>query len=63
VEGLCQGNASTTRVYERATGRSGLFEHRCELIRAMTRGVMATARAFAPPAQRSSRRRRRAAVA
>jgi sulfatase maturation enzyme AslB (radical SAM superfamily) len=62
VEGLCQGNASTTRVYERATGRSGLFEHRCELIRAMTRGVMATARAFAPPAPRSSRRRR-AAVA
>ena len=59
VEGLCQGNASTTLVYERATGRSGLFEHRCELIRAMTRGVVATARAFDPPSPRSSRRRRR----
>ena len=42
VEGLCQGNASTTLVYERATGRAGLFEHRCELIRALTRGVMAS---------------------
>ncbi len=69
VEGLCQGNASTTLVYERATGRSGLFEHRCELIRAMTRGVVATANAFDVPALRSSRRwrrrprRRRAAVA
>ena len=43
VEGLCQGNASMTLVYERATGRSGVFAHRCELIRAMTRGVLATA--------------------
>jgi|GEM_PF-292898 len=40
VEGLCQGNASTTLVYERATGRPGLFQHRCALIRAMTRGVL-----------------------
>jgi sulfatase maturation enzyme AslB (radical SAM superfamily) len=45
VEGLCQGNASMTLVYERATGRSGLFAHRCELIRAMTRGVLAGAEA------------------
>lgn len=43
VEGLCQGNASMTLIYERATGRRGLFEHRCELIRAMTRGVLAEA--------------------
>jgi sulfatase maturation enzyme AslB (radical SAM superfamily) len=66
VEGLCQGNASTTLVYERATGRTGLFEHRCELIRAMTRGVMATANAFdarAPCSPRRRPRRRRAAVA
>jgi sulfatase maturation enzyme AslB (radical SAM superfamily) len=48
VEGLCQGNASTILVYERATGRAGLFEHRCELIRAMTRGVLATADALDP---------------
>jgi sulfatase maturation enzyme AslB (radical SAM superfamily) len=48
VEGLCQGNASMTLVYERATGRSGVFAHRCELIRAMTRGVLARA-AAAPP--------------
>lgn len=41
VEGLCQGNASMALVYERATGRPGLFAHRCELIRAMTRGVLA----------------------
>ncbi|HEY7675857.1 MAG TPA: radical SAM protein [Candidatus Methylomirabilis sp.] len=40
VEGLCQGNASLALVYERATGRAGLFAHRCELIRAMTRGVL-----------------------
>ena len=59
VEGLCQGNASTTLVYERATGRTGLFAHRCELIRAMTRGVMATAAAFDARAPRPSRRRPR----
>jgi sulfatase maturation enzyme AslB (radical SAM superfamily) len=41
VEGLCQGNASLALVYERATGRPGLFAHRCELIRALTRGVLA----------------------
>ena len=41
VEGLCQGNASMTLVYERGTGRPGLFEHRCALIREMTRGVLA----------------------
>jgi sulfatase maturation enzyme AslB (radical SAM superfamily) len=69
VEGLCQGNASTTLVYERATGRAGLFEHRCELIRALTRGVLATARAFDPPRRRRAsvppprRRRRHAAIA
>jgi MoaA/NifB/PqqE/SkfB family radical SAM enzyme len=57
VEGLCQGNASMTLVYERGTGRPGLFEHRCELIRAMTRGVMARANAFDVPVPRSSRRR------
>ena len=43
VEGLCQGNASMTLVYERGTGRSGLFAHRCELIREMTREVLAEA--------------------
>jgi MoaA/NifB/PqqE/SkfB family radical SAM enzyme len=48
VEGLCQGNASMTLVYERATGQPGLFAHRCELIRAMTRGVLATAEPGAP---------------
>ena len=40
VEGLCQGNASMTLIYERGTGRRGLFAHRCELIRQMTRGVL-----------------------
>jgi hypothetical protein len=59
VEGLCQGNASATLIYERATGRSGLFEHRCELIRAMTRGVVAAASAVDPPRRRRSRARRR----
>lgn len=49
VEGLCQGNASMTLVYERATGRNGLFAHRCELIRAMTRGVLASAPALDGP--------------
>ncbi len=49
VEGLCQGNASMTLVYERATGQTGLFEHRCALIRAMTRGVVATATAVDLP--------------
>jgi len=69
VEGLCQGNASTTLVYERATGRAGLFEHRCELIRALTRGVMAAARVVDPPHRRparvprSRRRGRRVAIA
>ena len=63
VEGLCQGNASTTLIFERATGRAGLFEHRCELIRALTRGVMATARAFARAAPTPGVRRRRAGVA
>jgi hypothetical protein len=68
VEGLCQGNASTTLIFERATGRAGLFEHRCELIRALTRGVLATARAFDPPRRRRAsvpppRRRRHAAIA
>jgi len=69
VEGLCQGNASTTLVFERATGRAGLFEHRCELIRTLTRGVLATARAFAPPRRRRAsvpparRRHRHAAIA
>ena len=68
VEGLCQGNASTTLVYERATGRAGLFEHRCELIRALTRGVLAP-RAPSPPHRRRARvprarrRRRRVAIA
>ena len=38
--------------YERATGRAGLFEHRCELIRALTRGVMAAARVVDPPHRR-----------
>ncbi len=59
VEGLCQGNASTVLVYERATGRPGLFAHRCELIRAMTRGVLATADAFRPPHARTPPVRRR----
>ena len=69
VEGLCQGNASTTLVYERATGRAGLFEHRCELIRALTRGVLARARALDPPRRGPARRpthprpRRRVAMA
>jgi len=52
VEGLCQGNASMTLVYERATGQTGLFEHRCALIRAMTRGVVATATAVDLPSAR-----------
>jgi sulfatase maturation enzyme AslB (radical SAM superfamily) len=69
VEGLCQGNASTTLVYERATGRAGCFEHRCELIRALTRGVMAAAQVDDPPHRhparvpRSRRRGRRLAMA
>jgi uncharacterized protein len=41
VEGPCQGNASLTLLYERATGRKGLFAHRCDFIRAMTRGLLA----------------------
>jgi sulfatase maturation enzyme AslB (radical SAM superfamily) len=64
VEGLCQGNASTTLVYEHATGITGLFEHRCQLIRALTRGVLAAAHAF-PPRRRRARspRPRRVAIA
>ncbi len=41
IEGVCQGNASFALLYERATGRSGLFEHRCAILRAMTRGALA----------------------
>jgi sulfatase maturation enzyme AslB (radical SAM superfamily) len=41
IEGICQGNATFALLYERATGRPGLFQHRCELLRAMTRGVLA----------------------
>jgi hypothetical protein len=41
IEGICQGNATFALLYERATGRPGLFQHRCDLLRAMTRGVLA----------------------
>jgi hypothetical protein len=55
VEGLCQGNASMTLLYERATGKRGLFAHRCELIRAMTRGVLAAAPVVDAPPRPSGR--------
>ncbi len=41
IEGICQGNATFALLYERATGRPGLFQHRCALLRAVTRGVLA----------------------
>jgi sulfatase maturation enzyme AslB (radical SAM superfamily) len=41
LEGPCQGNASLSLFYEKATGREGLFAHRCRFIRAMTRGLLA----------------------
>lgn len=52
IEGVCQGNASYALLYEKGTGRPGLFAHRCELLRAMTRGVLAESD---PPASSQER--------
>jgi sulfatase maturation enzyme AslB (radical SAM superfamily) len=40
IEGVCQGNASFSLLYEKATGRPGLFAHRCGILKAVTRGML-----------------------
>jgi uncharacterized protein len=57
IEGVCQGNAAFALLYEKATGRPGLFEHRCEILRAMTRSVLVEKEET--PQVRPVRRRRR----
>jgi len=40
IEGVCQGNASFALLFEKATGRPGLFAHRCGILKAVTRAML-----------------------